>query len=518
MVHLSRRIVVQSLVSLAAAGPALAQQKGAPTPNPFRFEDVVRRARELAAVPHDSNVAPLPEPLTRLDFDAYRDLRFRPDRALLGTGGGSFRMHLFHLGFLYQRPVTVNVIRDGVPTPVAYQPQLFDYGRTKIERPLPVNLGFAGFRLHYPLNDPRTLDELIAFLGSSYFRFLGRGQRYGLSARGLAINVDGNGNEEFPFFREFWVDAPPAGADRAVVYALLDGPSLTGAYRFEIYPAAETTLDVAVTLFPRRSVAGVGLAPLTSMFFSGENDRRRSDDFRPELHDSDGLLLHTASGEWIWRPLHNPMRKWVSAFVDSNPRGFGLMQRDRTFGGYQDLEASYHLRPGYWVEPVGNWGEGHVELVEIPTGNETHDNVVAYWRPRQPYEAGQEITFGYRMRAVSDTDAMHPGGKVVNTFQAPARASGAPDPSDPTTRRFLVDFAGGNLPYYLQAPEQVQVVPTASVGKITHTFIVPNEHIRGFRAAFDVKLEAGQSTDLRAYLRAGNKALTETWTHPWTAG
>lgn len=518
MVHLSRRTVVQSLASLAAASPALAQQKAGPAPNPFRFEDVVRRARELAGVPHDPAVPALPEPLSRLDFDAYRDIRFRPDRALLGSGGSPFRMHLFHLGFLYQRPVTVNVIRDGVPTPVAYQPQLFDYGRTKIERPLPVNLGFAGFRLHYPLNDPRTFDELIAFLGSSYFRFLARGQRYGLSARGLAINVDGNGSEEFPVFREFWIDTPAAGADRAVVYALLDSPSVTGAYRFEIYPAVETALDVAVTLFPRKTVAGVGLAPLTSMFFTGENDRHRHDDFRPELHDSDGLLLHTASGEWIWRPLYNPTRKWVSSFVDTNPRGFGLMQRDRIFENYQDLEANYNLRPGYWVEPVGNWGEGHVELVEIPTGNETHDNVVAYWKPRQPYEAGQEIAFGYRMRAVSDTAEMHSGGKVVNTFQAPARASGAPDPSDPTTRRFMVDFAGGNLAYYMQAPEQVQVVPSASVGKIVNTFIVPNERIRGFRAAFDVKLEAGQSTDLRAYLRAGSKALTETWTHPWTAG
>jgi periplasmic glucans biosynthesis protein len=462
-------------------------------------------------------VPPLPDPLNRLDFDAYRDIRFRPDRALLGSAGGPFRLHLFHLGFLYQRPVTVNVVRDGVPTPVAYQPQLFDYGRTKIERPLPVNVGFAGFRLHYPLNDPRVFDEVIAFLGSSYFRFLGRGQRYGLSARALAVNVEGEA-EDFPFFREFWIELPPPGAERVVVHALMDGASATGAYRFEVYPAAETTLDVTATLFPRRPLPSVGLAPLTSMFFEGENDRRRSDDFRPELHDSDGLLLHSGSGEWIWRPLHNPTKKWVSAFVDNNPRGFGLLQRDRTFENYQDLEANYHLRPGYWVEPTGHWGEGHVELVEIPTGNETHDNIVAYWRPKQPYEAGQEITFAYRMRAVLERGDLHPGGRAVNTFHTPARASGSHDPSDPTTRRFLVDFAGGNLAYYLQAADQVQIVPSASVGRITHTFVVPNEHIRGFRAAFDVKLEPGQSTDLRAYLKAGNKALTETWTFPWTAG
>jgi periplasmic glucans biosynthesis protein len=516
MVQLSRRSLLQSLASVAVAGPALGQGSAAPPPNPFRFEDVVRRARDLAAVPYDAAVPPLPPPLAQLDFDAYRDIRFRPDRALLGGAGGPFRMHLFHLGFLFQRPVTVNVIRDGVPTPVPYQPQLFDYGRTKIERPLPINVGFAGFRLHYPLNDPRVFDELIAFLGSSYFRFLSRGQRYGLSARALAIGVDGE-TEEFPFLREFWVEAAPASAERAVIYALLDSASTTGAYRFEVYPGAETTLDVAATLFPRRPIAAVGLAPLTSMFYEGENDRRGADDFRPELHDSDGLLLHTGSGEWIWRPLHNPTKKWVSAFVDSNPRGFGLVQRDRTFENYQDLEAHYHQRPGYWVEPTGQWGEGFVKLVEIPTGNETHDNVVAYWQPKQPYEPGQEITFSYRMRSLLGADGMHPGGKVVNTFQTPARASGSHEPSEPTTRRFLIDFAGGPLAYYMQAPEQVQIVPSTSVGTITHTFIVPHERIRGFRAAFDVKLEAGQSADLRAYLRAGNKALTETWTYPWTA-
>jgi periplasmic glucans biosynthesis protein len=516
MVQFSRRAVLHGALSLAMSGRALAQQSTGPAPNPFRFEDVVRRARELAAVPTEAAVPPLPEPLNRLDFDAYRDIRFRPDRALLGSGGSQFRMQLFHLGFLFQRPVTVNVIRDGVPMPVPYQPQLFDYGRNRIERPLPINLGFAGFRLHYPLNDPRIFDEVIAFLGASYFRFLGRGHRYGLSARGLAIGVAAE-SEEFPFFREFWVDASQAGAERATIFALLDSPSMTGAYRFDIYPGVETTLEIGVNLFPRRAITSVGLAPLTSMYFTGENDRRGADDFRPELHDSDGLLMHLGSGEWMWRPLRNPARKTVSAFADNNPRGFGLMQRDRVFENYQDLEAAYHLRPGYWVEPVGNWGEGRVTLVEIATGNETHDNIVAYWEPRQPYEPGQEIAFAYRMRAVSSSDEMHPGGKVTNTFQVPAKASGSSEPGDPTSRRFLIDFAGGNLPYYLGDPGLVQVVPTTSAGRIVHTFLVPNPHTRGFRAALDVKVDPGQSTDLRAYLRAGNKALTETWTYPWAA-
>ena len=522
MPHPTRRQTVASLLSLAAVAPeaiapAGAQQNAAPPMSPFRFEDVVRRARDIAGAPFDAGLPPLPAPIANLDFDAYRDIRFKPERALLAGGNSPFRLQLFHLGFLYTRPVVVNVIRDGVATPIPYQSQLFDYGRTKIERPLPVNLGFAGFRLHYPLNDPRIFDELIAFLGASYFRFLGRDQRYGASVRGLSIGAGGS-EEEFPFFREFGIDTPTAGAERISVYALLDGPSVVGAYRFDIYPAAESFIEVALTLFPRKPIQSVGMAPLTSMFFTGENDRRTGDDFRPELHDSDGLLLHLSSGEWVWRALRNPKKLAMTGFGDTNLRGFGLMQRDRLFEHYQDLEAYYHQRPSYWIEPTSHWGEGRVELVELPTDAEVHDNIVAFWTPKQPMEPGQDIQFGYRIRALNEGSDLHPGGKVINTFHAPARASGSPEPSDPTARRFLIDFAGGNLAYYLPDPAQVQVVPSTSSGRIVSTSVIPNEHTGGFRATIDVKLEAGQPTDLRAFLRAGSRTLTETWLYTWTAG
>jgi glucans biosynthesis protein len=478
----------------------------------------VRRARDLASVPFDGAPPPLPEALANLSFDAYRDIRFRPDRAIAAAPASPFRVQMFHLGFLFRRPVTVNVVREGVPTPVLYQPNLFDLGQNKFERPLPINAGFAGFRLHYPLNRPNVMDELIAFLGASYFRFLGRDQRYGLSARALALRVEGSGApEEFPFFREFWIETTAQGPDRATIYGLLDSSACTGAYRFDVYPAPETAVEVTATLFPRRTVTGSGVAPLTSMFFVGENDRRFSDDFRPELHDSDGLLIHTSAGEWIWRPVRNPAQKAVSSFLDTGPRGFGLLQRDRTFENYQDLEATYHLRPGYWVEPIGSWGEGKVELVEIPTRDETEDNVVAYWEPRQPWEPGQEVVFAYRIKAVTDGDTLHPGAKAVNTYLARPQASGSSEPGDPTARRFIVDFAGGDLPYFLSSPELVQVAASSSAGRITHSHVVPNEHTRGFRCAFDVKLDRGQRTDLRCFLRVGGRALTETWTYPWAA-
>ncbi len=497
------------------------QPQGQPQPVPppappqprFGFEDVQRRAREVAGVPYEPPAA-LPEALAKLDYDSWRDIRFRPDKALLGQGGSPFRMQMFHPGFLFTRPVTVNVVRDGVPTPVPYAASLFDYGKVKFEKPLPVNLGFAGFRLHYPLNDPRVLDELIAFIGASYFRVLGRDQRYGLSARGLAIGA-GMANEEFPVFREFWVEQPAANTERISINVLLDSPSVTGAYRFTIYPDADTVVEVAASLFPRKPIEKLGLAPLTSMFFTGENDRRFYDDYRAELHDSDGLMIHSGSGEWLWRPLRNPKQQAVSSFVERSVRGFGLMQRDRIFEHYQDLDLAYERRPSYWIEPQGDWGEGIVELIEMPTTDETTDNIVALWAPKTPLEPGKEFSFGYKLTAMLDSSDLHPGGRVVNTYQAKPKALGSGEAVGEGARRFIVDFAGGDLDYYVKQPDKVEIVPSIAYGRISRAFIVPNPRTEGFRAFIDIVVEPGQLAEMRAFLKSGNKTLTETWSYPW---
>jgi glucans biosynthesis protein len=497
---LSAALCLSSAPSVLLAQQPPAQPVPAPPQPRFGFEDVVRRAREIAAVPYEPGPN-LPEPLSRLDFDSWRDIRFRPERSLLAQNGSPFRMQMFHPGFLFTRPVVVNVVRDGVPTPVPYSAGLFDYGRVKFEKPLPVNLGFAGFRLHYPLNDPRVFDELISFIGASYFRVLGREQRYGLSARGLAIGAGVPGGEEFPAFREFWVEAPAANAERVTVYALLDSASVTGAYRFYIYPDVDSVVDISVTLFPRKAIEKLGLAPLTSMFFTGENDRRFHDDFRTELHDSDGLMIHSGTGEWIWRPLRNPRQQAVSSFVERNVRGFGLMQRDRVFEHYQDLDLSYELRPSYWIEPQGDWGEGHVELVELPTTDETNDNIVALWAPKTPIEPGREFSFGYKLTAMLDSSELHPGGRIINTYQARPKALGSGEPVTDGARRFIVDFAGGDLDYHLRQPEKVEIVPSVAYGRIDRAFIVPNPKTQGFRA----------------FIESGDKTLTETWSYPWRA-
>jgi periplasmic glucans biosynthesis protein len=525
-VKVTRRRVIgaglaSTLMPLAPrlAGLAFAQTADATKPpNPrFGYEDVVQRARDLASVPFDATPPQLPAPIANLDFDSWRDIRFRPDKAFFQAPGSLFQLQLFHLGFNFKRPVVVNIVRDGMPAPIPYSPSLFDFGRTKIDKPLPVSTGFAGFRLHYPVNDPKVMDELIAFLGASYFRFLGRRQLYGLSARGLAINAGVGRTEEFPFFREFWVEQPAPDADRITVHALLDGESVTGAFRFIIFPGQDTAIETQVTLIARRQIANLGLAPLTSMFLTAESDLRVRDDYRMQVHDSDGLLMQAGSGEWIWRPLLNPAEASTSVFLDKDIRGFGLMQRDRVFDHYEDIDLHYERRPSYWVEPFAGWGEGAVELTEAPAQNEATDNIVAVWRPKAPLEPGQTLTYGYRLRALLEAHAMPPGGKVHATFQTVAKALGSSEAEAPGSRRFLIDFAGGELAYYLSAPEMVEIVASVSTGRVLRTFLSPNPDIKGFRAGIDVALEAGQSADIRAFLRARTRALTETWTRPWKA-
>ena len=514
-----RRKVVASLAALGVSplGAAFAQSPDAQRTSPiFGLEDVQRRARELASAPQ-APVPAIPDALKNLDFNAWRDINFRSERTLTTNAGSLFRLQMFHLGAIFRQPVTVNVIRDGIATPVPYSANLFDYGRTKFERPLPVNLGFAGFRLHYPLNDPRSQDELIAFLGGCQFRFLGRGQRYGLAARALNINA-GTAQEETPFFREFWIETFDPAANHAVVYALLDSESLTGAFRFAVWPGVDTAIEVSASIYARKAGLKLGIAPMYSMFLHGENQPTASADFRPEVHNSDGMLMQSRAGEWLWRPLRNPASPEASGFSDKDVRGFGLLQRDRNFEHYQDLDRGYEQRPGYYVEAAGNWGEGQVMLLEAPSASETRDNIFAFWAPNESPEPGKPYNFAYRMSAALGQPQLSPVGRALYTRRISARPAGASSSeTNPNIRRFMVEFGEGELAYYLNDSASVELVATASTGAIASTTLAPNPHTKGFRAIIDVTLEAGQSTQLRAYLRSGSQRLTETWAYAWTA-
>ncbi|MGC1953868.1 MAG: glucan biosynthesis protein G [Gammaproteobacteria bacterium] len=473
----------------------------------FGMEEVAARAEKLAKEPFKKPGEAVPEWLRKINYDQWRTIRYRLGQALWRDRRSPFQVQFFHPGLYYDRTVTVNVVEaDGVH-PVAFSPSYFDYGDTGFASRVPQDLGYAGFRLHYPLKTNSYFDEVIVFLGAAYFRAVGRDDVFGVSARGLAVDTAARSGEEFPYFKEFWLVAPAPGAKDMLVYALLDSPSLTGAYRFLVRPGGQTIVTVDAQVFLRREVQKIGLAPLTSMYFFGENSRARFEDFRPEVHDSDGLLLHLQSGEWLWRPLDNPSELHVSAFKMDNPRGFGLLQRDRDFDHYQDLETHAERRPSLWIQPSGDWGAGRVELIEIPTDSEVNDNITAFWVPDKQPKPGQPFPFSYAMYWYADDGRRPPAGGVVAT----RRDRGTIEDG----YRFVVDFAGDKLKA-LPAERVLRGVVTVApskAGQLLDQHVVKNPITGTWRLVFQMRAKSDDPIELRAYLDKGGDTLTETWSY-----
>lgn len=486
----------------------------------FNFEDVAERARDLAANPYRSPVSQLAPELRELDYDAYRDIRFRPDHALWRAEKLPFELMFFSTGRSYQDTVRINTIEPGGVKRLEFDPSMFDFGRTKLDAAKQRSLSYAGFRVHYPLNAPNYKDEVVVFLGASYFRAVGQGQIYGLSARGLALDTAAPGGEEFPRFSEFWIERPKPGATTLTIYGLLDSPRVAGAYKFVVTPGKETAMQVNARLFARDGAkpGKYGFAPLNTMFQFGENQPGRGqDDYRPEVHDSDGLSIQTAQGEWIWRPLVNPQRLLVTSFAETDPRGFGLMQRDRAPTSYEDPEALYERRPSLWVEPVGSWGAGRVELVQIPTPDETNDNIVAYWVPDQPPQAKKPFDIAYRLhwQGVKGPDtAPSDKGWVVQT----RRGRGYVKQPDGDLQ-YVIDFDGPGLRALGAEAKLDPVVEVGGNGELRERNLFRNRVSGAWRMTVRVKrADAGKPVELRAYLQAAVKQsssgpLTETWSY-----
>jgi len=485
--------------------PALAAAVEGVAPVPFDDTTVVQLARALARQAYVAPDTALPPALAGANYDQYRDFRYRPDRALWrDLPGVDFQAQFFHRGFLFQPRIEIHVVEGGQARPVPFSTSLFDYG----PNPTPAlddTTGFAGFRLHAPLNGRTYFDELCVFLGASYFRAVGKGLAYGLSARGLALGSGDPGPEEFPVFRAFWLHTPAAGEDSIVVDALLDGPSVAGAYRFRIQPGEDTVFEVDARLFPRVDLAHAGIAPLTSMYQFDASDRTGIDDYRPSVHDSDGLGLLTGTDEQVWRPLHNPASIQHSGFQDRTPRGFGLMQRKRAFGDFEDAEAGYERRPSAWIEPLDDWGAGEVHLVEIPTADEYQDNIVAFWRPGAPLKAGSESRWRYRLHWTA-MQLWKPALAHVAATRIGARPG-----DDRSIRLVVIDFEGGDVG---SEPPQIEVA--ASTGRIDN----PVVHARpggGWRVGLEFAPEGRTSSELRLRLHRGGMAVSETWVYRWSA-
>ncbi|MFC3126324.1 glucan biosynthesis protein [Pseudoroseomonas globiformis] len=479
---------------------------GLPGPTPFDGNTVREIARAIAQEPYKAPPEDLPREIADLSYDQYRDIRFNVDRSFWRPQKLPFEMQLFHRGFLYKPKIDIYDVAAGQANPVLYDPALFSF--QNLQRPEPGNLGFAGFRLHAPLNRPDYYDEVCSFLGASYFRAVAKSQIYGLSARGLAIGTGDQKGEEFPLFRAFWVERPREGVNAAQVHALLDSPSCSAAFRFAIRPGESTIFDVETSIFPRQDMATAGIAPLTSMFWFSPLNATGRDEWRPAVHDSDGLLMATGRGERIWRPLNNPRDLQISYFGDVNPRGFGLMQRRRDFASYEDLEARYERRPSLWIEPIGDWGEGVVQLVEIPTQGEIHDNIVAFWRPKAPLRAKAEYRFTYRMHWCDEAPKVPQLGRITMA------RSGANFQRD--GRQVVLEVTGGALE---SLPEDAKPELSVSTdrGQIRNPVVHRNRESGGWRISFELHPGNERVAELRVDLKHNERPVAETMLYRWTA-
>jgi len=492
------------------ASVAASQSADFGPPRPFDFAWLQGEAEQLAARPYEAPLIRYSDLLERLDYDAYQQIQFKPDRALWADGGAPFPVQFFHLGRYFKAPVRLHVVENGSAREIRYDPDLFTFGDTGMDEELPDDLGFAGFRV---MDAPGATKDWLAYQGAAYFRTSGALDQYGLSARGLAIDTAMPWPEEFPRFTQFWLERTPADSSHILIYALMDSPSVAGAYRFDWVKQEGVVVGIRAELFCRQDIARMGVAPLTSMFWFAENNRHQATDWRPEVHDSDGLALWTGSGERLWRPLNNPASVRTSSFMDANPRGFGLLQRDRAFHNFEDDGVFYDRRPSVWVEPLGDWGAGAVQLVEIPTDDEIHDNIVAYWVPAAPVEAGSHWSFAYRLHWL--VDEPYPPDNVARVRHTRLGRGGIPgQPRPEGARKFVIDFEGGPLAD-LRKADPVEPVVTASRGKLDNRYALQVVGTRIWRAFFDLYAEGGEPVELRCFLRLGRRTLSETWLYQY---
>lgn len=474
------------------------------------FDEVIAKAKALSEKPYQIYSATLPESLLNLNYDEFRALRYSRDKGPWFGQKLPFEIQFFHLGSIFKKPVFINEIVGTKKERIAYSSQAFTLNNEPLF-PLE-DIGHAGFRLHYQLNSKKYYDELVTFLGASYFRALGQGQKYGISARGLAIDTGLISGEEFPEFVEFWVQKPKIRSKNIVAYALLDSPRMAGAYKFVITPGNTTTMEVSATLFPRSEVQKLGIAPLTSMYLFGENTKSKFFDYRPEVHDSDGLLVHNANDEWMWRPLDNSNKLRISSFIDSNNQGFGLLQRDRDAKHYQDFEAFYEDRPSVWIEPIEPFGDGSVELIEIPSDKEIHDNVVAMFVPKNKLKPNNEYTFKYKISWFKNKlPYKYNLAEVLATNVGIGGFSGVGSKTD---TKFAIDFKGGSLDKL--GIDNISPVVEAQNANIKNVVVIKNPLTKGYRLFFDFEPKHNVS-EIRAILKSkvDDKVVSELWSYQW---
>jgi glucans biosynthesis protein len=501
---MNRREYLSSLGALLLLVSRFVPASAAPS-EAFSWEGLIGRAQARSKAPY--------QPVKRrtaaeaIDYDVVNQISYRADQQLFNRPGSQSAVRFFPLSRTAQTPANVFVVANGQATPFEYNPALFDLKTPEAARLMKECDGFAGFRVM----NPNGIGDWLAFLGASYFRSAGPQNQYGLSARGLAIDTAVPGEpEEFPSFTDFWLEH--AAEDRLIIYAILDSPSICGAYRFVNQRTVNAvTQEVTLALFARKGITQLCIAPLTSMFWYAESNRAQAIDWRPEIHDSDGLAIHTGAHERIWRPLINPPKVTTNSFLDTSPKGFGLLQRDRSFDHYQDDGVFYEKRPSLWVEPIGDWGKGAVVLSEIPTTRETEDNINAFWVPAAATQPGSRIDFGYRLNWISTEPQPLNVARAINVFTG----VGGPPGHDPIAgqRKLVIDFEGGRLATLDSGSPESTVKPIVEVthGRLIEAHFRPIVGSGGkWRLTADIAQSDAPTSDIRVLIRVGDAAISET--------
>ena len=487
--------------------PRWAEAAGLKTgePAPFSLDILKDMAATLAGQPYAPEAVPQDDILESLDYDRHNQITFRSDAMLWGDVPGAAKVRFFHPGRYFKAPVQISVLEDGTAREILFSRDLFDMPKDNPAARLE-NAGFAGFAVM----DPDGKNDWMAVLGASYFRTSGYSGQFGMSARGLAIDSGGPGAEEFPRFTRFWLEEAPEGG--IVIYALLESPRATGAYRMATAHKNGVFQDIEAALFLRgQAIDRLGIAPLTSMFWYGKNNHFVGPDWRPEIHDSDGLEMQLASGERIWRPLNNPPRVMVNSFRADGLRGFGLAQRERSFEQFQDDGVFYEKRATCWITPEGDWGPGSVMLVELSTNDEIHDNIGAFWNPAEPAVPGKRYDLRYKLDWVRDS----PPQTVARFIATRIGAGGVPgQPRPANVVKFVCDLDGKGLAD-LDRSSGVEAVVSASRGKLDLIYAFPIATTDRWRVTFDLDVGAqGQGDepiDLRMFLQHEGQAMSETW-------
>ena len=477
----------------------------------FSFDSVIEKAQALAKKPYQAPKQ-VPDFIKNLSFSQYQDIRFNKDKSLWRSSRSRFQVMLVPPGLYYDHAVKIHVVNaEGVHT-LGFDKDMFSYPSDAFKRRVPADLGYAGFKLTYPLHDRRTQNQFLVFAGASYFRGVGKHNNFGMSGRGIAVDTGLPSGEQFPSFTEFWLMRPAPDAHAMKFYALLNGKSLTGAYEFSVYPGKTTQLKVKAVLFTRTSINLLGIAPLTSMFYYGENTPRPRGEWRAQVHDSDGLLIHNGnSGEWLWRPLINPKSLKMDYFDTENVQGFGLLQRHDHFTDYEDLGAHYETRPSTWVSMDGNWGKGHVVLVELPTDTETNDNIVTFWSPKKAIQANQKVEYDYTVNFGEPDVAGEPLGHATNTFIGDGNKIGGGVVKG--AYRVLVDFKGGPLKRLSSRASVAGSVTGLQGTKILEHFVEYVPATNSWRLSILARPAQDKPLHLRAFLQQGNQTMTETWSY-----